>query len=691
MMASRSTELLEDRTLLTVDLSYSGTGSALTLSESAAGTDTVTISETVANTTVRIDLGASNTFGGGSTSTAPGLAYQNPGSPSTSQWADVSIATLASISTLTVNLGGNDDSLTIGTTDNEGITNISVDGGGGTDVVSLNAISVPGTLSVAAESISLNANVTTTGTQSYAGSVSLGADATIAGSAVSFTGTVDGGYALVVNASGATTFSAAVGGSTALTSLTTDAGGTVILQSVTTSGAQSYGEDATLNGTYTTTNSAFSVAGATALDGGTTVTVGSGNVTFTGDVDGANTLAVNSTGATLFSALFVGDGSSLTSLTTDAGGTVSVRNVTTTGAQSYGENATLNGTYRTTNNSAFSVAGTTTLGGGTAVIVGSGAVTFTGAVNGANTLEINSTAATLFSAAVGGATALTSLTTDAGGTVILQSVTTSGLQSYGDDATLNGTYTTTNAALSVAGTTTLVGDTSFNSGGGSILFGSTLTGVGKDLTIASGTAAGTTTFTGAVSGMGDGTGAAITIASTGLARFMSTVGGASGIVSSSSSGSTRFDGDVTLANGDTGSNFTGTTNLDGLNWSGYDGLTFTGAVTMSSGAVSLNSNGGNILLSSSLVGGGQDLTIASGTGAGTTTFTGAVSAVGDGTGAAITIDSTGLARFMSTVGGASGIVSSSASGSTRFDGDVTLTDGDTASSFATGWSDVERL
>jgi hypothetical protein len=163
--------------------------------------------------------------------------------------------------------------------------------------------------------------------------------------------------------------------------------------------------------------------------------------------------------------------------------------------------------------------------------------------------------------------------------------------------------------------------------------------------------------------MGDGTGAAITIASTGLARFMDTVGGASGIVSSSGSGSTRFDGNVTLTDGNTASSFAGTTTLDGLTWSGFDGLTFTGATTLSTGAVSLNSNGGSILFSSTLAGGSQDLTIAAGTAAGTVTFTDAVSGMGDGTGAAITIASTGLARFMDTVGGASGIVSSAPGGS----------------------------
>ena len=145
-----------------------------------------------------------------------------------------------------------------------------------------------------------------------------------------------------------------------------------------------------------------------------------------------------------------------------------------------------------------------------------------------------------------------------------------------------------------------------------------------------------------------------------------------------------------ISNGDTGSTFTGTTTLDGLNWSSFDGITFTGAVTLSTGAVSIDSNGGNILLSSTLTGGSQDLTIAVGTATGTTTFTGAVSGLGDGVGAALTLASTGLVRFMSTVGAASGISSTNASGSTRFDGDVTLTNGDTGSTF-TGTTTLDGL
>ncbi len=183
------------------------------------------------------------------------------------------------------------------------------------------------------------------------------------------------------------------------------------------------------------------------------------------------------------------------------------------------------------------------------------------------------------------------------------------------------------------------------------------------MTIAAGTAAGTTTFTGAVSGIGDATGAAITIASTGLARFMSTVGGASGIVSSAGGGSTRFDGNVTLTNGDTGSSFAGTTTLDGLSWSGFDGLTFTGAVTLSSGAVSLTSNDGAIQFAST-VDGGQDLTLTAG--AGNITATGAVG--GTTALASVLVNSAADVTLSSTIQTTGNVTQSAGTGTTTFNG-----------------------
>ena len=64
----------------------------------------------------------------------------------------------------------------------------------------------------------------------------------------------------------------------------------------------------------------------------------------------------------------------------------------------------------------------------------------------------------------------------------------------------------------------------------------------------------------------------------------------SGLVAGAAT-SVQFAGDVTLADGDTATNLAGAVTLDGLNWSGYDGLT-TGALTLSTAAVDINSQGG---------------------------------------------------------------------------------------------------
>ena len=185
---------------------------------------------------------------------------------------------------------------------------------------------------------------------------------------------------------------------------------------------------------------------------GSNLTVAGSAITFAAAVDGPQSLTVNSPGITTFGGV-VGGVTALLSLTTDAGGTTSLQSVTTSGGQQYGDDVTLAGTS-TTSNSAFSVAGATTLAADATVSTGSGAITFTGTVNGGYALTVNSTAATLFSGVVGGTAALTSLMTNAGGSVTLPSVTTSGVQSYGDAVTLSGTlYTTSNASFGITGST----------------------------------------------------------------------------------------------------------------------------------------------------------------------------------------------------------------------------------------------
>ena len=105
---------------------------------------------------------------------------------------------------------------------------------------------------------------------------------------------------------------------------------------------------------------------------------------------------------------------------------------------------------------------------------------------------------------------------------------------------------------------------------------------------------------------------------TGLVDFQGT------LVETGAATSVQFAGDVTLADGDTATNLAGAVTLDGLNWSGYDGLT-TGALTLSTAAVDINSQGGNIQ-TGSVTGGSQNLTFNSGA-TGTVTVTGALAGV----------------------------------------------------------------
>ncbi len=160
---------------------------------------------------------------------------------------------------------------------------------------------------------------------------------------------------------------------------------TVNLQSVTTRGEQSYGQNAVLNGTYTTGGGAFTVGGVTTLAGNTVVDTGRGDVTFSGTVDAATAkvqwLQVNSRGDTTFTRA-VGGQNALAKLVTTGGGSTTTNSVTTTGVQSYSGNTTLNGTYATSSG-AFSIAGSTTIAGPTSVTTADAPITFGGAVDSA--------------------------------------------------------------------------------------------------------------------------------------------------------------------------------------------------------------------------------------------------------------------------------------------------------------------
>ena len=94
-------------------------------------------------------------------------------------------------------------------------------------------------------------SVNTTGDQTYNDAVTLGANTILTdtgNSAIKLAQTVNGPFALTVNTGGTTTFGGAVGGTTALTSVTTDLAGTTAINggSVKTTGGQTYNDAVTL-------------------------------------------------------------------------------------------------------------------------------------------------------------------------------------------------------------------------------------------------------------------------------------------------------------------------------------------------------------------------------------------------------------------------------------------------------------
>jgi autotransporter-associated beta strand protein len=117
--------------------------------------------------------------------------------------------------------------------------------------------------------------------------------------AITLGGTVNGGYSLTVNTTGNTTFTLAVGNTTALTTLTTNASGTTYINggAITTSSTQTYNDAVVLGAdtTLTTTDSNITFNSTVDSDSaGTkrnlTLTLGTGSATFSGIV-GTTSLA----------------------------------------------------------------------------------------------------------------------------------------------------------------------------------------------------------------------------------------------------------------------------------------------------------------------------------------------------------------------------------------------------------------
>ncbi|MCP4171520.1 MAG: hypothetical protein GY758_12185 [Fuerstiella sp.] len=171
-----------------------------------------------------------------------------------------------------------------------GVKDLAADHIDSESTISATTVTISGTSDIGGD-------VTTTGEQVYTGAVMIeGGDRTLTGSDLTFGSTLDGAQNLFLVVSGATTFSGAVGGTTALSSLTTDAGGTLAINGggVSTTGGQTYNDAVTLGAT--TSLSGVGLAFSSTIDtGGHGLTLDSttaGDITLSGTLSGGGDLIV---------------------------------------------------------------------------------------------------------------------------------------------------------------------------------------------------------------------------------------------------------------------------------------------------------------------------------------------------------------------------------------------------------------
>jgi hypothetical protein len=536
---------------------------------------------------LKTDFGGSTVINGGSVKTTGSQTYTDP-------------VTLGANTTLTSTGGGD---LTFALSVNGGFDltldttgNVLLSGAVGNSSA-LTSLTVPPALMTTIS----GGSVTTSGAQNWNGPVTLGTNATLTSTGsgnIKLSGAVNGASSLTVNTAGTTTLGGAVGGGTALTSLTTDAAGTTLLSggSVKTTGAQSYNDAVTL-GTGTTLTS-----------------TGAGNITFASTINGKFSLTVNTAATTTLGGA-AGSGTALFSLTTDGPGTTALNGgaVTTSKDQTYGDPVTLGANTTLTS----------TTSGNISLL----------AVDGAFGLTVNTAGTTSFGGAIGGNTALTSLTTDAAGaTTGGGTVTTTGAQSYNDPVSLLAVTTLTSTAagnisfastvngpvtlaLNTAGTTTLGGAV-----GGSAALVSLTTDAPGTTALNGGavTTSGSQTYNDAVT-----LGANTTLTATGLGSitFASTVNGAFGLTTNAV-GTTTLGGAVggTTALTSMQTQAGGSTAMNGGTVTTTGNQTYGNAVTLGADTTLTSTGGGNISFATT-VNGGFALMMST---TGTTTFGGAV-------------------------------------------------------------------
>ncbi|MFO0784362.1 MAG: hypothetical protein U0636_11840 [Phycisphaerales bacterium] len=423
-------------------------------------------------------------------------------------------------------------------------------------------------------------SVTTSGQQTYQ-AVQLDADTSLASTAagIIFNGAVNGAHALSVDSATSTVVNATIGGTTALTTFTTAGQTTLAGGSVHTTGNQTYG--------------ALDLAASTLLDSS------AGTVFLNGAVNGAHALTIDAASTVLASD--VGGQTRLTSLTISGPVTMAGASVDTSGTQTYGA---------------------TTLTGNTQLESASGNIVFTSTVDGARALSTSAGVATQFNGAVGGTTALSSLTVDGTALVSGGSVRTTGAQTYqqlelgasaaltstgGGALTLDGVAGNNHAlSLSSSGDTslngTLTGLSSFLAdGGGNTILGGNLTASGAiniqdDVMLLAGSHSLTSTLASVLlGGTVDGHGS-LTLSAGTTSTVQGAVGATQALQSLSATGALVLNGGSVTTTGDisldgtltVGANTVlhagDTLHLDGTANAGAYDLTLQGSLVFGSGA-----------------------------------------------------------------------------------------------------------
>lgn len=405
--------------------------------------------------------------------------------------------TLAGDSTIVTAGNGGDDINVSGTVN--GAHAFQIDAGSGT--VTLGGAAGGTTalklLAAGGSRVSLG-DVTTTGLQDYAGTVTLngnlvsmtggsiraGGPVTLTGNSAIVTagnggddirvgGAVDGAFGLLLDAGqGDVALAGAVGGGKALTLLST-AGRNVSLHDVRTTGQQDHAGAVTLAGNLVSeVGGAIRIGGPLMLAGNSAiVTAGfaSDAIHLDGAVNGAFSLIADAGAGTVVTSGTIG-GSRALSLFAVTGSKVALGDVTTTGRQDYAGSFTLNGNLVSTGGGVIRVGGPLALAGDSAIVTAGFAgddIDLAGSVNGAHALMLDAGAGKVAVAgAVGGATAL-KLFSAGGATVSLRDVTTAGLQDYAGAVTLSGNLVSlTGGAIRAGGPLALAGDSAIVTAGG---------------------------------------------------------------------------------------------------------------------------------------------------------------------------------------------------------------------------------